>query len=116
MERRRRRRPRRPTGLGLRLFREGVLSGVTRFVGMQDITLGDPRFDERFVVQGKPEAAVRELLTEPVRDALVAIQDQAASFEAVMTEPAAIDGALAHLGFVATELGRLGPSAGPYRV
>jgi hypothetical protein len=115
-----------PAGLGLWLSREGALSGVARFIGMQDIEVGDPRFDGRFIVQGRPEAAVRALLTEPVRDTLIAIQDQALRFEVkddhvvalvghLMTDPGQIDDALAHLGFVARELSASSPAAGPYR-
>jgi hypothetical protein len=64
----------RPLGLSLRLARSTDLDGLGRFFGMQDIRTGDRMFDDRFVVKGEPEAAVKELLTEGLRAVLLELQ------------------------------------------
>src|ERR1017187_2893623 len=35
---------------------EGILSTIGRALGMQDISIGDPHFDEHFVIKGNDEA------------------------------------------------------------
>jgi len=50
-------------GLGLRLTREGFLSGVTKFFGAQDVRTGDARFDEAVTVKGAEPRAIVEFLT-----------------------------------------------------
>ncbi len=51
-------------GFQFSIHREGFFSGVGRFFGMQDLEMGDPQFDEDFVLQGNNEAKVRELLQD----------------------------------------------------
>ena len=51
-----------PDDFRLNLYREGVFSWVGKKLGMQDIEIGDPFFDQQFVVQGQPEDMVRRLL------------------------------------------------------
>ncbi len=72
-----------PLGLGLRLTRQGALSGLGKLLGAQDIETGDPIFDKRFVVKGAPEAVVRGLLTPDVRARLVELQERATELEVV---------------------------------
>ncbi len=55
-----------PLGLGLHLKRQGALAGLARFVGFQDIDVGDAVFDEAVVVKGDIPRKVVEFLT-PVR-------------------------------------------------
>lgn len=69
----------RPLGLRLRLTRQGALSGVGKLLGMQDIEVGDPLFDARFVVKGAPENAVRAVLTREVCARLATLQQQCAA-------------------------------------
>lgn len=71
----------RPLGVGLKLTRQGSMSGLGKLLGMQDIEVGDPMFDGRFVVKGSPERAVRALLTPEVRARLVDLQSQASHLE-----------------------------------
>jgi hypothetical protein len=63
--------------MGLKLERQGALSGLGALLGMQDIRTGDATFDDRFVVKGMPEASVRAALTPFVRQTLIALQEQA---------------------------------------
>jgi hypothetical protein len=64
-------RPHRRTGLRLR--RQVEPDGYWS-VG-QDIQLGDPGFDAAFVVKGDDPEGVRELLSAPVREGLVALEN-----------------------------------------
>jgi len=49
--------------LGLRLTRQGLLSGIGRFFGTQDIEVGDEGFDDAIVVKGRDPEHVKEFLT-----------------------------------------------------
>lgn len=70
----------RPLGIGLRLERqEGWGAKLGGLVGMKDIEVGDRAFDDRFIVRGSPEAAVRAALTHEVRGLLVQIQEHSTS-------------------------------------
>lgn len=52
-----------PTGFAL--AEEGLLSGVSRFFGSQDIVIGDPELDAAAMIKGEDEAAVQRLLRHP---------------------------------------------------
>ena len=70
----------RPLGASLSLTREGSLTPVARWFGMQDIEVGDPRFDSTFVVKGEDKNAVRHLLGDAaIRDGLVTLMGAAKS-------------------------------------
>lgn len=57
----------RPLGLRLKLTRQGFFSGVARFLGGQDIEVGDTEFDDSVVVKGSRPRKVAEFLTRPRR-------------------------------------------------
>lgn len=46
------------------LAEEGFFAGVGKFMGMQDIEIGDPIFDSNFVIKGKNPAAVKRFLQQ----------------------------------------------------
>jgi len=48
---------------GIELKQEGFLSGLTKVFGVQDIEVGDAAFDDKVVVKGHSETAVRTFLT-----------------------------------------------------
>lgn len=50
-------------GIGLRLTREGFLSGVAKMFGAEDIEVGDARFDDDVRVQARSERRLLEFLT-----------------------------------------------------
>ena len=52
-----------PLGLGLRLTREGALSSVARYLGDEDIEVGDAEFDEHVVVKSSDIDQVISFLT-----------------------------------------------------
>ncbi|HEY8089700.1 MAG TPA: hypothetical protein VIF09_17690 [Polyangiaceae bacterium] len=50
-----------PNPLNIRLtIVPGNVPGILKFLGAQDITLGDPAFDQAFIVRGNPEAVVKQ--------------------------------------------------------
>ena len=54
----------------LRVRPEGLFATVTKWFGAQDIVLGDPDFDELFLIEGKPETFVKSALTSGARRAI----------------------------------------------
>ncbi len=53
---------------------EGFFSKVGKFLGGQDIEIGDRAFDEAFVIKGEPEEFVFDVLTPEVREAIFGLQ------------------------------------------
>ncbi len=49
--------------LGLRLTKQGLLSGIGKIFGTQDIEVGDEGFDDAIVVKGRDPERVKEFLT-----------------------------------------------------
>lgn len=53
-----------PAGFRFQVYRKGPLSGLAKILGMQDIEVGDPEFDEAFIIKSNDEGTVRELLAD----------------------------------------------------
>ncbi|NER17009.1 DUF3137 domain-containing protein [Spongiivirga citrea] len=51
--------------LYFKIYREGFFSDIGKFFGMQDIEIGDPRFDDNYIIQSNNNNKVRKLLKEP---------------------------------------------------
>jgi len=49
-------------GFRFHIFRKHLLSAVAEWLGFRDIRIGEPAFDDAFVVRGNNEAKLRELL------------------------------------------------------
>jgi hypothetical protein len=54
-----------PDGFRFKIFRRSVLSDLGRLLGMQDIEVGDPEFDEAFVIKGNDEHRMQVLFSDP---------------------------------------------------
>ena len=54
-----------PEGFRFTIYRKGLFSGLGKLLGMQDIEVGDPEFDEAFIIKGNDEDRVRALFTDP---------------------------------------------------
>lgn len=53
------------------IYRKGLFSGLGKMLGIQDVEVGDPEFDEAFIIKGNHEAKVRALFAnESIRDLL----------------------------------------------
>jgi hypothetical protein len=68
-------------GLRFTLYRKTLLTDLGKFMGMQDISIGDPAFDEAFVVKSNDPAQARSLLADPKLREL--LQQQPAVFFSV---------------------------------
>ena len=51
-------------GLYFKISREGFLSSIGKFFGMQDIEIGDPFFDKQFVIKGNDPEKIKRLLAD----------------------------------------------------
>lgn len=54
-----------PSGFRFSVYRRGLFSDLGKLLGLQDIEIGDPAFDEAFIVKGNKPDQVRELLASP---------------------------------------------------
>ena len=52
-----------PEGFRFTIYRKGFFSDLGKFLGMQDIEVGDPEFDEACIIKGNDEERVRELFS-----------------------------------------------------
>lgn len=60
-------------GFAFTIYRKSIFSGLGKALGMQDIEIGDPVFDEEFVIKGTDEARVRALFAHAqLRDMIAA--------------------------------------------
>lgn len=48
-------------GFRFEVYREGLFSGLGRMLGMQDVVVGHPMFDDEFVIKGNSESKLRDL-------------------------------------------------------
>ena len=51
-----------PGSFRFTVYRKSVFSGIAKVLGMQDIEVGDPPFDEGFILQSSDPSRLRELL------------------------------------------------------
>lgn len=84
-----------PLAIDLRLGLESERSRIAR-VRHKDIQVGQPSFDEVFVVMGEPEDEVRAALDAPMREELLALHERVDALSLTSTElEVAVDEALA---------------------
>jgi hypothetical protein len=50
-------------GFQFNMYRKNVFSWLGKLLGMQDIEIGDPYFDEEYIIQGSPEDMVMRLFS-----------------------------------------------------
>ena len=65
-----------PSGFRFRVCRQGFFNGLAKLFGAQDIEIGDPKFDEEFIVQTNDEWQVAQLLALPHMKDLFYVQPQ----------------------------------------
>ena len=63
-----------PDGFRFTIYRRSIFSGVGIWLGMQDIEVGDPAFDDEFIIKGTHEGQVRSLFSNPRLRELIAAQ------------------------------------------
>jgi len=54
-----------PDGFRFTFYQAGPLSALGRVLGMQDVEIGDPEFDDAFVVKGNDESRLVDLFADP---------------------------------------------------
>ena len=52
-------------GLRFTIYRKGLFSGIGKLLGMRDVEIGYPQFDEDFVIKGDDEEKLRALFADP---------------------------------------------------
>jgi hypothetical protein len=65
-----------PEGFRFTIYRKGIFSELGKLLGMQDIEVGDPDFDEAFIIKGNDEFRVRDLFANPQIRQMVQAQPQ----------------------------------------
>jgi hypothetical protein len=62
-----------PDAFRFTIYRKGVFSELGKLLGMQDIEVGDPEFDEAFIIKGTDEFKVMSLFADAkIRQMIVA--------------------------------------------
>jgi hypothetical protein len=51
-------------GFRFTIYRKGFFSDLGKLLGLQDIEVGDPEFDETFIIKGDDESKVRSLFAD----------------------------------------------------
>jgi hypothetical protein len=54
-----------PGGFRFKIYRRGVFSDIGKFLGMQDVEVGNEEFDHEFIIKGTDEAKLRRLFANP---------------------------------------------------
>jgi hypothetical protein len=54
-----------PEGFRFTIYRKGFFSDLGKLLGMQDIEVGEPEFDEAFIIKGNDEHRVQVLFSDP---------------------------------------------------
>ena len=63
-----------PEGFPFTIYRKGFFSELGKLLGMQDIEVGDPEFDEEFIIKGNDEGRVQTLFADARLRELVRVQ------------------------------------------
>ena len=54
-----------PEGFRFTIYRKSLFSNLGKLLGMQNIEVGDPEFDEAFIIKGNDESKVCDLFSNP---------------------------------------------------
>ncbi len=65
-----------PDSFRFTIYRKGLFSNLGKWLGMQDIVVGDPVFDEAFIIKGSDERRVRALFADRKLRELIAAQPE----------------------------------------
>jgi len=63
-----------PDGFTFAIYRQGVFSTIGKWMGMQDVSVGYPEFDEAFIIKGNDEEKLRRLFSNPKIRELISAQ------------------------------------------
>jgi len=102
-----------PDGFRFRVHRRGFFSDIGKALGMQDVEVGQPAFDEDFIIKGTDEGKLRQLFANPKIRALIdaqkdidfSVKDDEGWFGA--TFPDGVDELVFQVGGVIKDIDRL---------
>jgi len=63
-----------PDGFRFKVYRKGFFSDLGKMLGMQDIEVGQPEFDDDFIIKGNDEGKLRQLFANAKIRALISAQ------------------------------------------
>jgi hypothetical protein len=63
-----------PDGFQFNIYRRGIFSDLGKMLGMQDVEIGDPQFDEDFITKGNDETKLRRLFSDARLRELISAQ------------------------------------------
>ncbi|MCI0388167.1 MAG: DUF3137 domain-containing protein [Acidobacteria bacterium] len=63
-------------GFRFKIYRKGFFSELGKLLGMQDIEVGYPEFDNEFIIQGNDADKLRALFANPTIRQLIAVQPE----------------------------------------
>lgn len=61
-------------GFNFKIYKKGLFSNVGKTLGMQDVEIGDPEFDENYIIKGSDETKLIELLSSDKIRELISLQ------------------------------------------
>ena len=65
-----------PDGFHFNIYRKGIFSDIGKWMGMQDVTVGYPDFDEDFIIKGTDEGKLRQLFADAKLRQLISDQPE----------------------------------------
>ena len=88
-----------PDGFSFKIYRKGIFSDLGKMLGMQDVTVAYPQFDEDFIIKGNDEVKLRRLfanekirgLIEQQPEIQFSVQDNEPSFWSNRDFPVGVD-------------------------
>jgi len=69
-----------PLGYKLDIYEEGFFSKLYKVFGMQDIVIGNDKFDKEYIIKSNNEEITTEVLTKPICDELLYMADHKFAF------------------------------------
>jgi len=63
-------------GFQFTIYRRGIFSNMAKFLGMQDVSVGDPKFDDAFIIQGTSRERLSAFFSNPRIRSLIMRQDR----------------------------------------
>jgi hypothetical protein len=63
-----------PDGFRFTIYRKSVFTDLGKWLGMQDVLIGDPHFDDAFVIKGNDEKKLRHLFANQQLKSLIGFQ------------------------------------------
>jgi hypothetical protein len=104
-----------PDGFYFKIYRRGIFSNLGKMLGMQDVTIDDPSFDDAFIIQGNDEAKLRRLFAnKKIRDLIdrqpdiqFSVRDDEVNFWEGRKLPANVDELYFQIGGVIKDVNQL---------